>query len=268
MNTGRPTALRIRAALATLTVLGLVACGPREPQTDAERLARGRELVQQMGAHLAGVTQASVTTTEVRDIVRVSGAKNAVPISGEYAFRRPDRFHVKLTGGRGLEAWYDGKGVTVAIPQEKVFAQAPMPETIDRTLDALAERYDLPLPLGDLFNSAPQNALLSETTTGGYAGTESVGDTPCYHLAFRDIGVNWEIWLPVEGPPLPKRLKVEQTQRKGQPVTDVTFTAWNVAPQLSDATFVASVPPDFEGIAILQRAAAVKNATPDAPPVK
>ena len=114
-------------------------------------------------------------------------------------FRRPDRFHVKLTGGRGLEAWYDGKGVTVAIPQEKVFAQAPMPETIDRTLDALAERYDLPLPLGDLFNSAPQSAMLSETTTGGYAGTENVGDTPCYHLAFRDIGVNWEIWLPVEG---------------------------------------------------------------------
>ena len=191
------------------------------------------------------------------------------PISGEYAFRRPDRFHVKLTGGRGLEAWYDGKGVTVAIPQEKVFAQAPMPETIDRTLDALAERYDLPLPLGDLFNSAPQNALLSETTTGGYAGTESVGDTPCYHLSFRDIGVNWEIWLPVEGPPLPKRLKVEQARRKGQPVTDVTFTAWNVAPQVTDATFAASVPSDFEGIAILQKAAAVKKAAPDAaPPVR
>ncbi len=111
--------------------------------------------------------------------------------------------------------------------------------------------------------------MLSETTTGGYAGTESVGDTPCYHLAFRDIGVNWEIWLPVEGPPLPKRLKVEQTRRKGQPVTDVTFTAWNVAPQLTDATFVASVPPDFEGIAILQKAAAVKKAaSAAAPPVK
>ena len=101
------------------------------------------------------------------------------------------------------------------------------------------------------------------------AYAENVGDTPCYHLAFRDIGVNWEIWLPVEGAPLPKRLKVEQTKRKGQPVTDVTFTAWNVAPQVTDATFAASVPSDFEGIAILQKAAAVKKAAPDAaPPVK
>ena len=49
-------------------------------------------------------------------------------------------------------------------------------------------------------------------------------------------------------------------------MTDVTFTAWNLAPQLTDATFVASVPPDFEGIAILQRAAAVKTRGVGAPP--
>ena len=51
-----------------------------------------------------------------------------------------------------------------------------MPETIDRTLDALAERYDMPLPMGDMFYSSPEKALLSDTTTGGYAGTENVGD--------------------------------------------------------------------------------------------
>ena len=134
-----------------------------------------------------------------------------------------------------------------------------MPETIDRTLDALAERYDMPLPMGDLFYSSAEKALLSDTTTGGYVGTENVGDTPCYHLAFQDVGVDWELWLPVQGEPLPKRLKVVQKRRKGQPVVDVTFTAWNLAPQVTDATFVPNVPADYEGIAILQRAAAVKN---------
>jgi hypothetical protein len=37
-----------------------------------------------------------------------------------------------------------------------VFAQAPMPDTIDRALDALAERYDMPLPMGDLFYGSPE----------------------------------------------------------------------------------------------------------------
>ena len=143
--------------------------------------------------------------------------------------RRPDRFYAKSTGGRGFEAWYNGKMVTVASHQHKVFAQAPMPETLDRTLDALAERYDLPLPLGDLFYSSPEKALLSDKTTGGYAGTENVDGTPCYHLKFQDVGVRWELWLPVKGESLPKRFKTVQEKRTGQPVTDVTFTAWNLA---------------------------------------
>jgi hypothetical protein len=239
-------------------MLGLVACGSSEPRTDVERLARGRELVQQMSARLAAATDVNVTTTEVRDVVRHSGAKQTVTQSGVYTMRRPDRFHIKVTGGRNLESWYDGKKVTVAAHDEKVFALAPMPETIDRTLDALAERYDLPLPLGDLFYSSAEKALLSDSTTGGYVATENVGDTSCSHLAFHDVGVDWDVWLPVQGEPLPKRFKVVQKARTGQPVTDVTFTAWTLGSKALDAAFVPKLPAEYEGIAVLQRAAAVK----------
>ena len=72
-------------------------------------------------------------------------------------------------------------------------------------------------------------------------------------------GVDWEIWLPVQGEPLPKRLRIVQKRRTGQPVADIMFTTWNLAPQISAATFAPTVPADYEGIAILQRAAAVKN---------
>ena len=166
-----------------------------------------------------------------------------------------------MTGSRSLETWYNGKTLTIASHPEKVFAQAPMPDTIDRTLDVLAERYDMALPMGDLFFSSAEKALLSDTSTGGYAGTERVGDTPCVHLAFKDVGVDWELWLPEQGDPLPKRLKIVQTKRTGQPMADLTFTGWNLSPEITDATFVPKVPADYEGIAIVQRAAAVKKAT-------
>jgi hypothetical protein len=261
------TAMLSRSALAGLTTISVVACGSREPTTPAEQLARGRELVQQMSARLAQATDISVTTTEVRDVVRRSGSKDSVAVTGAYAVRRPDRFSASMTGGRGLEAWYDGKQLTVAIPAEKVFAQAPMPETIDRTLDAIAERYDIALPLGDLFYSSAEKALLSGTTTGGYAGTENVNGTPCHHLAFQDVGVDWELWLPVQGEPLPKRLKVVQKQRTGQPAADVTFTSWTFAPPpTGEARFKPNVPADYEGIAILQRAAAVKHTATSSSP--
>ena len=122
------------------------------------------------------------------------------------------------------------------------------------------------LPMGDLFYSSAATALLSETTTGGYVGQENVGNTPAVHLAFKDVGVDWELWLPVQGDPLPLRLKVVQNSRKGQPMVDLTFTSWDLAPQITDATFVPKVPADYEGIALVQRAAAVKgtSATPPA----
>jgi hypothetical protein len=49
-------------------------------------------------------------------------------------------------------------------------------------------------------------------------------------------------------------------------MVDLTFTAWNFAPPITDATFVPKVPADYEGIAVLQRAAAVKKAAPPAEP--
>jgi hypothetical protein len=258
MRLRRHLGLRELAGLVALTA-GVTACGSRETASEAERLARGRELVQQMSAHLAAASSASATTTEVRDVVSRSGAREQLTLAGHYAVRRPDRFHSKVTGGKQLETWYDGTRLTVAEHDQKVFAQSAMPATIDRTLDALAERFDLPLPMGDLFYSSAAEALLSDTTTGGYAGTEAVGGTACHHLAFKDIGVEWELWLPVEGEPLPRRLKVVRPGDNRRPVVDVTFTAWDLTTLAGDAMFTAQVPSDYEGIAILQTAAAVRN---------
>lgn len=250
---------RVVRALVVLTAVGLAACGPGEPTTDADKLARGRELVQKMSDRLASANVIQVKTTEARDLVSFSGKKEAASGAAEYTVRRPDRFYVKTTGSRELEVWYNGKVLTVAGHRDKIFAQAPMPESINRTLDTLAERYDLALPMSDLFYGPATKALLSDTTAGGYAGIESVDGTECFHLAFTDTGADFELWIPTQGEPLPKRFKIVQKARTGQPVADITFNEWNLAPAVTDAMFTPRVPAEYEGIAIVQRAAAVKS---------
>ena len=250
-----------RSALAFLAAVAFTACGKTEPATDASRLARGRELVQQMSTRLAAANAVTAVTTETRERVHAGGRKESVSQTAVYTMRRPNRFYTKLSAG--LESWYNGKTITIAVHPDKVFAQAPMPDTIDRTLDALAERYDMALPLSDLFYASAEKALLSESTTGGYVGLEPAGGTPCTHLAFKDVGTEWELWLPQQGELLPKRFRVVQKRRTGEPVTDVTFTEWNLAPSITDATFVPRVPAEYEGIAAVQRAAAIKHASAD-----
>jgi hypothetical protein len=247
-------------AATAAALLVLAACGSREPATDADRLARGKELIHQMSERLAAAQSLAVSTQQVRDVVHRSGRKETISFAAEQTMQRPNRLHFKAAGERQFEGWYDGKWITLTLHRDKVYAQAPMPDTIDRTLDALAERYGYMMPVADLLYSSPEKALISETTTGGYAGRETLDDIACHHLAFHDAGADWELWLPVEGDPLPRRLKVTLTARAGTPVIDTTFVKWDLSPHLDTASFTARVPPDYEGIAMLQQAASVKAA--------
>ena len=49
----------------------------------------------------------------------VRAPRSTVSETGEYTMRRPDRFHAKMTGGRGLESWYNGKMLTIAAHQRQ-----------------------------------------------------------------------------------------------------------------------------------------------------
>jgi hypothetical protein len=76
----------------------LVACGERTPSTDAERLAKGREIVSRMSDKLGSAKAFTVRTTEVRDQVRPGGQTQTVKLTREMVVQRPDRFYFKTSG--------------------------------------------------------------------------------------------------------------------------------------------------------------------------
>jgi hypothetical protein len=249
--------------LAFVAAASGAACGPGEPRTDAERLARGREIVDRMSAKLAAAKAFSVTTHELRNEVKGSGEALQVDLTRQAVIRRPDRFYTKVVGGRENEVWYDGVGVTIALHKEKVFGQARAPKTLDKTLDAMHERYGIATPFGDYMYSSPAKALIADTTTGGWVGRETVAGQEADHLSFKDKGVNWEIWVPTKGDPLPLKSVTEFTDNKRLRKVELTFSDWNFAPQIADDRFTPSVPADYEGIAILQRARVLKHVPQD-----
>jgi hypothetical protein len=252
------------ALTAVALLLGAAACGARDPQTDAEKLARGREIVERMDAKLAGAKAFSVHTSEARTQVRPSGRSEEVKTARDIIVRRPDRLHFKVAGGQDAEAWYDGVGLTLALHKQKVFGQSRMPETLDRALDAIQERYGVSLPIGDLLYSSPAKALLTDSTQGGWAGRETLNGVATDHVAFTDRGVEWALWVPSAGDPVPTRLVATFPHNKRLRHVDVTFSSWNFSPEAPDKVFDASVPADYEGIAMIQRASVLAN-SPDAP---
>jgi hypothetical protein len=259
-------ALHLRFPYLICVAVLAVACGPGEPKTDAERLARGRQLIERMSAKLGSADSFSVKTHEIRDQIKTGGAIQHVTVDRETVLRRkPDRLYSKSSGDQRNEVWYDGVGVTVAMHQHKVFGQARMPETLDKTLDSMHERYGVALPIADFFYSSPAKALVPPTTTGGWVGRETLDGQQTEHLTFADTGVKWEIWLASEGDSLPKKAMVEFSENPRLKKTEVTFSDWNFAPQVAANQFDPAVPQDYEGVAIVQRARALRNMPKDEP---
>jgi hypothetical protein len=252
-----------RRSLVAVAVATLLAGGcSREPANDAERLEHGKQLVRASSQAIAGAPAFSVTVNEVAERQAAPGTTEKTMFTSDIVLRRPNRLHVRTTGQVDREYWYDGRRLTVAMHGHRVFGQAPMPETLDRALDAVVERYALPLPLADLLYSDPAQALLSDATTGGYVGTEDVDGQSAVHLSFSEGPVDWEVWLPESGPRLPLRARVTYNNRPGNPTRTMTFSNWMLTRKDPDDVFTPRVPEDYEGIAILQQAAVARVPAP------
>jgi hypothetical protein len=235
------------------------ACRASEPRTEAERLARGRKIVERMSNKLGSVQSLSVTTRETREQIKASGETQPVTLTRETIVRRPDRLYAKASGDVQTEVWYDGVGLTVAMHKDKVFGQARMPETLDKMLDAMHERYGVATPLADFLYASPAKALLTDTTKGGWVGRETIDGQATDHLSFTDKGVNWEIWIAATGDPLPRKSVATFSEDKRLRKVELTFSDWNFAPQFASDRFTPKVPADYEGIAIVQRARVLRN---------
>lgn len=253
----------VAVVAATLAATG---CS-REPADAAERLEYGKKLVRASSQILSRSPGFSVTVTEAVERPAASGATERRLLTSEIVLRRPNRLHVRTTGRHDREYWYDGRRLTVAIHDHRVFGQAPMPDTLDRTLDAVVERYALPLPLADLLYSDPARALFSDATTGGYVGTEEIDGQSAVHLSFSEGATGWEVWLSEGGERVPLRVRVAYANRPGHATRTMSFSNWMLTRQDSDDLFTPRVPDDYEGIAILQQAAVGREpATSASPP--
>ena len=80
-------------------------------------------------------------------------------------------------------------------------------DTIDATLDEIHEQFGYTPPLSDVLFADPYHALTEHVESGTYVGRNSVGDTKCHHLAFRQKGIDWQIWIAEGDKPLPPQAR-------------------------------------------------------------
>jgi len=205
---------------------------------------KAMEALQKMGGFLRTLKVYEVRFKISKDEVLDSGQKVMVDGASELTVQTPDRFHFSTKideAHRDLQFFYDGKAFTIYGNTNKLYASVPAPATIHKLLDVAKERYDIDLPFRDLFSWGTNKADVAAIQSAIYIGPTKIDGVPCDHFAFRNVDVDWQIWIQQGEKPLPRKLVITTIDEDQQPQF-VSNMSWNLSPKINNKAFTF-IPP-------------------------
>lgn len=244
---GRPALLLAILAVPILSAQGQnPAASPAEPEA--------MPILKKMSEYLAQAGRFSVNIRNGYDVVQESGQKIEFGEVRKVTVSRPDHLRIETErsdGGKGLVI-FDGKQITVYLPNENVYASASKPGTIDETIQYAVSDLKVRVPLAMMLLSTLPSEIDSRVASADYVEKTTILDVPCDHLAVRTRqGVDFQVWVAQGEQPLPRRIVITYISETGQPQFWADFSDWNLAPEISDALFAFTPPNGAERIQFL-----------------
>jgi hypothetical protein len=244
---GRPALL-----LAILAVPILSAQGQNPTASPAEPEAM--PILKKMSEYLAQAGRFSVNVRNGYDVVQESGQKIEFGELRKVTVSRPDHMRIETErsdGEKGLVI-FDGKQITVYLPNKNVYASASKPGTIDETIQYAVSDLKVRVPLAMMLLTTLPSEIDRRVVSADYVEKTTILDVPCDHLAVRTgQGVDFQVWVAQGEQPLPRRIVITYISETGQPQFWADFSDWNLAPEISDALFAFTPPNGAERIQFL-----------------
>jgi hypothetical protein len=257
--------LILMLTVSLCTVFGFAAQEPVTADSDSD--AEATALLMRMGDFLAQAKQFSVSIRAGYDVLQDSGQMIEFGELRKLTLVRPDKVRVdaERSDGEKVLVLFDGKEITVFSPEEKVFASATKPGDLDNAILHLRRDLQLRLPLAMLFVTKLRSELERRVRSVQFVEQTTLMDVPCVHLAARTSTVDFQIWIPSQGDPLPRRVVITYREEEGQPQYWANFSEWNLAPNPPEGFF--SFTP-AEGVQRIPFLAELKVAKPNVEEVK
>lgn len=237
---------RLSQLLIPAVVVLAGAAGNVQSQTDAQIEPEAMTTLVKMGGYLRSLKAFQVEVTTSSEDVLDDGQKVQFDGVTRLLARMPDRLVVAVDSDRrNREFIYDGKQFTLFAKRMNFYATVPAPPTIGELADALDDHYGIGLPLEDLFRWGGPQSQDDAITSAMSIGPSEVGGVTCGHYAFRQTGLDWQVWIQMGDYPLPRKLVLTTLTDESRPQYVATFT-WNLAPSFNDAAFTF-IPPKGAG---------------------
>jgi len=210
------------------------------------------DAVKKMSSYLRTLKSSQIIDNVTQDDVLEDGLIVQTNSKVDYLTARPNRLRIEVTSDEKHRLYlYDGKNFTIWARLVNYYATVPAPPTIGELLDKATEKYDIELPLYDLYNWGTKDDDINKIKTAVDVGPSAVEGVTCEHYAFHQEGVDWQIWIQLGEFPLPRKLVITTLTDDARPQHSDTLT-WNLAPSFNDAAFAFDPPPDAKRIVLAE----------------
>ena len=190
-----------------------------------------------MGAYLRTLTNWEVRSYATTEEDYDNGQKLQFLQRTTYTVALPNRMKVDIVGDRThRQVWLDGKTMTVAGLGVKKYTQLAVTAPVGEVVRVAADDYGINLPLLDLFLWGSPDGAVQKPSSGFRVGDARIGDTAVGHYAFRQPGVDFQLWIEEGARPLPRKMVITNTEHPAQPQYVAYFT-WNLAPAIRADSF-------------------------------
>ncbi|HEY2675823.1 MAG TPA: DUF2092 domain-containing protein [Steroidobacteraceae bacterium] len=221
---------------------------PPAPGVEATAIAA----LNKMGAYLRTLKAFQVKGVSSTDDVTDDGQLLESDAVSDVLAQAPNKLRVEVTrDDQHRIYYYNGKSITVYGAHVNYYATVAAPPTISQLADELYDKYGIDLPLQDLFTWGTSRSEASKITAGFDAGPSQIQGVTCEQYAFRQEGLDWQIWIQSGDYPLPRKIVLTTTSDPARPRHSVVLT-WNLAPSFNDAAFDFDPPKDAHKIAIAE----------------
>jgi len=249
------TCLVVTALIATISLGGpggaraFAKSGKQDSPAAASKMdSRAMDALNAMGTYLRTLQAFQVQAVLATDDVTDDGQTIQFATNVDLLVSKPNRMRLQVTGDETNRLYlYDGKNFTIYGQLVNYYATVPAPPTIKELIDKIRDRFDIDLPLVDLFQWGTDESDIKNINGAADIGPTSVGGITCEQYAFHQENIDWQIWIQLGQYPLPRKLVIRTLSDDAKPQHSEVLT-WNLAPSFNDGAFAFDPPPDAHKI--------------------
>jgi hypothetical protein len=195
-----------------------------------------RKLLKTMSDYVASQKNVSMAYDSDIEVITSDLQKIQFTSSGQLQVSRPDKVHASRTGGYAdVEFFFDGKTFTFYGKHLNVFAQSQSAGSIDQLVERLRGEYSVEAPGADLLLSNVYGKLIADVIDAKHIGLGVIDGIECEHLAFRNLDVDWQVWIETGARPIPRKYVITTKAVTGAPQYTLRIKDWKTDVAAADA---------------------------------